>query len=121
VVDVLLFKDILCGTRARPCPKYLGNEDKMGLQTAPDIFLFPQRIPSLEDPEPPIHTLETLRLPNLILDYFGVDDVVKDRHIWEVRVGVVELPGNRLRRVVRVRHQGQLVEESLSRPWSREE
>jgi hypothetical protein len=38
-VDVLFFKDLLCGTSTRPCPKYPGHEDKIGLRTAPDIFL----------------------------------------------------------------------------------
>ncbi len=40
-VDVLFFKDLLCGTRTRPCPKYPGNEERIGLNTAPDVFLFP--------------------------------------------------------------------------------
>jgi len=30
-VDALFFKDILCGTRTRPCPKYPGQEDAIGL------------------------------------------------------------------------------------------
>jgi len=41
LVDALFFKDILCGTRTRPCPKYPGKEQSIGLMTAPDIFLFP--------------------------------------------------------------------------------
>jgi hypothetical protein len=40
LVDVLFFKDILCGTRARPCPKYLGHEETIGFKASPDIFLF---------------------------------------------------------------------------------
>ena len=71
-VDVLFFKDILCGTRTRPCPKYPDHSDTIGLNTAPDIFLFPQQIPTLEDPEPPIHDLISIKLPNLILDLFDV-------------------------------------------------
>jgi hypothetical protein len=31
LVDVLFFKDILCGTRTRPGPKYPGREEKTGL------------------------------------------------------------------------------------------
>jgi hypothetical protein len=102
LVDVLFFKNILCGTRTRPCPKYAGREDKIGLETAPDIFLFPQRIPSLDDPEPPVHTLDRLRLPGLILELFGVDATVQDKHIWEVHVKIVERPNGMLRRIVRV-------------------
>lgn len=121
LVDVLFFKDILCGTRARPCPKYLGREDKMGLRTAPDVFLFPQRIPSLDDPEPPVHTLSTLRLPGLILELFGVQSTERDRHVWEVHVKVIELPNRRLQRVVQVRHQREVVGESTSRSWRPQE
>lgn len=53
LVDVLFFKDLLCGTRARPCPKYPGRESEIGLNTAPDVFLFPQRAPSPDDQNRP--------------------------------------------------------------------
>ena len=116
-VDVLFFKDILCGTRTRPCPKYPGNETKIGLRAAPDIFLFPQRIPTIDDPEPPTHTLSGLKLPRLVLDLFGVS--IKDQisHIWEVTVKVIKLSDGRLRRLVYIHHQGKIVDESKSRPW----
>ena len=117
LVDILFFKDVLCGTRTRPCPKYPGLEDEIGLETAPDVFLFPQRVPSLNDPEPPVHTLDELRLPGMILALFGVDVAVQDRHIWEVHVKIVERPNGMLRRVVRVWHQGEVVDESISRSW----
>ncbi len=117
LVDVLFIKDILCGTRTRPCPKYPGQEDRIGLRAAPDVFLLPQRIPSLDDPEPPVHTLDTLRLPRLVLELFGVDSAEQDRHIWRVHVKVVELPSGRLRREVQVWHQETLVDESKSRTW----
>jgi hypothetical protein len=117
LVDVLFFKDILCGTRTRPCPKYPGREDGVGLQAAPDVFLFPQRIPSLDDPEPPVHTLGTLKLPELILELFGVPATEQDKHIWEVHVKVVELPNGQLQRTVQVRHQGEVVDEGISRSW----
>jgi hypothetical protein len=62
LVDVLLIKDLLCGTRARPCPKYPGRETETGLNTAPDVFLFPQRAPTLNE-------LTTLTLnPNICLN-----------------------------------------------------
>lgn len=117
LVDVVFFKDILCGTRTRPCPKYPGQEDKVGLKTAPDIFLFPQRTPSPDDPEPPVHTLDTLRLPGLILDLFGVNASARTNHLWEVHVQVQELPDGRLKSMVQVWHQGKVVDESVSRPW----
>jgi hypothetical protein len=117
LVDVLFFKDILCGTRTRPCPKHQGHEDTIGLKTAPDIFLFPQRIPSLDDPEPPVHTIDSLRLPQLILALFGVRANEKKRHIWQVHVKLVSLPNEKLQRVVQVLHQNKLVDESISRPW----
>jgi hypothetical protein len=117
LVDALFIKDLLCGTHTRPCPKYPGQEDQIGLLAAPDVFLFPQRIPSLDDPEPPVHTLDTLRLPGLILELFGVDANARDKHIWEVRVKVSKLSDGRLRREVQVWHQKEAVGESRSRPW----
>lgn len=117
LVDVLFFRDVLCGTRTRPCPKYFGRRDRSGLKVAPDVFLFPQTIPSVDEPEPPVHTLDTLKLPGLILDWFDVAADERDRHIWEVHVSIVELSDRRLRRVVKVVHQGRIVNESVSRPW----
>jgi hypothetical protein len=117
-VDALFFKDILCGTRTRPCPKYHGQADKIGLNAAPDIFLFPMRIPSIDDPVPPVHTLSTLKLPGMILDLFEVERRARDEHVWEVQVILEELPKGRLRRKVQVSHQGAIVDESKSRPWS---
>jgi len=116
-VDVLFFKDMLCGTRTRPCPKYPGREDTIGLEAAPDVFLFPQRIPSLDDPEPPVHTLDGLRLPRLILELFGVKPTEHGSHVWEVHVKIVERPNGMLRRLVQVWHQGEVVDESVSRSW----
>lgn len=121
LVDVLFFKDVLCGTRTRPCPKYLEQEDKIGLEAAPDVFLFPRRIPTLDDPEPPVQTLDDLKLPRLILELFDVDASTRDKHIWEVHVKIVERPNGMLRRVVQVWHQGKVVDESKSRSWRRQE
>lgn len=104
LVDVLFFKDILCGTRARPCPKYPHREDTIGLETAPDVFLFPQRIPSLNDPNPPVHTMSDLKLPQLILELFAVPPTQQAKHIWEVHVEIEELPNQRAKRVVQVLH-----------------
>ena len=90
LVDVLFFKDVLCGTRARPCPKYPDCQDKIGLKTAPDVFLFPRRIPTLDDPEPPVHSLDTLKLPLRILELFGVSETV-EHHVWQVAVKLIQL------------------------------
>ena len=117
LVDVLFFKDILCGTRTRPCPKYPRQADTIGLETAPDIFLFPQRIPSVEDPEPPVHEMNALKLPALILDLFGVDNTDRDEHTWEVRVKLVELADGRQNREVQVWHKGIMVDQSTGRAW----
>lgn len=38
LVDALFFKDILCGTRTRPCPKYSDRMETIGLNAAPDVF-----------------------------------------------------------------------------------
>jgi len=117
LVDVLFFKDVLCGTRTRPCPKYPGEEEKTGLLTAPDVFLLPKRVPSLDDRVPPVHTLESLQLPRRILDLFGVKAEEYAEHIWEVEVELEEVSGGRVRRLVRVHHKGEMVDESKSRPW----
>ncbi len=117
IVDVLFFKDILCGTRARPCPKYPNRKDSIGLETSPDIFLFPTRIPSIDDPEPPVHSLASLRLPVLILDLFNIPSNQRKNHVWEVHVKVEELPNTRARRIVQIRHKGKVVDESASRSW----
>ncbi len=117
LVDVLFFKDLLCGTHTRPCPKYPDSKEEVGLKAAPDVFLFPQRIPSLADPEPPAHTLATLKLPRLVLELFGVQATTQSEHVWEVQVKVVQLANRSLQRIVQVRHQGQVIDESRSRPW----
>jgi hypothetical protein len=117
LVDVLFVKDILCGTPTRPCPKYPRKCDSMGLLTAPDIFLFPRRLPTVQDREPPVHTVDTLRLPRLVLDLFGVNASARQEHIWEVRVKVVKLAKDLLQRAVEVWHQGRKVSESKSRKW----
>lgn len=120
-VDAVFFKDILCGTHTRPCPKYGRQGDCMGLRTAPDVFLFPQHIPQVRDPEPPVHTLETLRLPGLVLDLFGVPKHSRWKHVWTVHVRVDRLEGNRLRHRLEVRHRGQVVSSSTARARSREQ
>lgn len=73
--------------------------------------------PTLEDPDPPVHTLDTLRLPMKILDLFGVDSKSRDEHVWEVKVILEETSDGRIQRRVVVHHKGIVVDESLSRAW----
>ena len=117
LVDALFFKDILCGTRTRPCPKYTDRMETIGLNAAPDVFLFPQRVPTLEDPMPPIHSLETLKLPGKILDLFDVNPSAREEHLWEVHVGVERVSNDRIQRRVTILHKGEIIDESRSRAW----
>lgn len=117
LVDVLFFKDVLCGTSTRPCPKYPGSEETIGLRAAPDVFLFPIRVPTPENPDPTVHTLDTLRLPQLILRSFGVRARDYDKHVWTVQIRIDKISNKTFKRYVRVFHQGELVDESASRSW----
>ena len=117
VVDVLFFKDVLCGTPTRPCPKYPGREEQVGLEAAPDVFLLPRCTPTIDDPEPEVHSLDSLLLPSLVLELFGIPEKTRAEHVWEVHVRLVEAAAGRLRRVVTVRHRGQDVDTSTSRAW----
>lgn len=112
LVDALIIRDALCGTTLRPCPKH-----RKGIkpeQVAPDIFLFPQRVPTPSDPRPPVHSLDTLRLPRMILDFFGVKASDYGRHLWEVHVELfskMTKQGERASRRTTVYHQGRKLEE----------
>ncbi len=117
LVDVIFFKDKVCGSLARPCPKYPGYEQTIGQETAPDIFLFPERIPTVTDPEPPVHTLHTLKLPTLLLDLFQVPYEEQYRHIWEIRVNINSLPDHRIQSIAHIWHQGKEIDQNISRPW----
>lgn len=115
--DALFFKDILCGTRTRPCPKYPNRKETIGHLVAPDIFLFPMRVPTLDDPDPPVHTLKTLKLPSKMLDLFDVDHESRNEHVWEVHVGLEQTDNGRIMRRVTIIHKGEVVDESKSRAW----
>ena len=116
-VDVLFFKDVLCGSRTRPCPKYPENESTIGLNCAPDVFLFPQSVPTLRNPEPPLHTLETLKMPKLILKLFNVRTRDFKNHVWEVQVKLIQQEQNKFRREVKIFHKDTIVDQSISRSW----
>ena len=116
-VDVIFFKDLLCGTRLRPCPKYPDRSDTLGVNVAPDIFLLPNSIPSLSNPNPPVHTLDTLKLPGLILDLYNVPLDERHKHVWEINVKIIRVSPGRLRRDTEIRHEGKVVDKSKSRSW----
>lgn len=116
-VDALFFKDILCGTRTRPCPKYPNQKDTIGLSAAPDIFLFPEHIPTLDDPDPPVNSFEMLKMPKKVLSLFDADQDAKDDHIWEVHVSLEKVSKDRIQRRVKILHKRDLVDESKSRAW----
>jgi hypothetical protein len=84
-LDAVLFKDALCGTSTRPCPKY-GDQVRRTEDVAPDVFLLPRRPPNVEDePNPPIHDRQSLKMPYLILEEFGLPTPdVQAGHIWDV-------------------------------------
>jgi hypothetical protein len=77
----------------------------------------PQRVPSLDDPEPPTHTLDTLRLPNLILEAFDVQKSEMTKHVWNVQVKIVKVATKGYRRNIVVSHNDTVVDESSSRIW----
>lgn len=115
LVDAIFFKDMLCGTRTRPCPKYPGREATVGFSAAPDVFLFPTRVPTLDDPEPPADTLNDLKLPSLVFDLFKVQPGDLGKHTWTVQVKAVKSNSGKPAREVQVWHQGDLVSKSRSR------
>jgi hypothetical protein len=108
-LDAVLFKDALCGTSTRPCPKYAEGVRPNGM-VAPDVFLLPRRPPNFEDePSPPLHDRQSLRLPYLILEEFGFSTAESQRtHIWEVSIQLVRERGV-ARRQVTVSQGGQVV------------
>lgn len=70
-----------------------------------------------DDPSPPVHTWETLRLPPLILGAFGIEGDALDDHGWTVHIRLVEHEGNRLSRLIEIEYQGDIVDSSRSRSW----
>jgi hypothetical protein len=109
VVDALIIRDRLCGTQTRPCPKY-PHGDSSPLGPAPCVFLFPQRMPSLQDPSPPVHSMKTLKLPFLILDAFGVSAGAYETHVYEVAIRVFQTTRGLNKRETTVSRKGHMVE-----------
>ena len=108
-VDAIIFKDNSCNTPLRVCPKYQGKQPSTELGVAPDIFLLPQTIPSKENPNPPPHNLDTLRLPARILEAHGVASSRFEEHIWQVTIGLTQGETHMVRET-KVFHKGHLLE-----------
>ncbi len=120
-VDVVFFRDVLCGTRARPCPKYANEESIIGDSTCPDIYLFPQRVPTIGDPNPPVHTLETLKLPLLILKHFGVSPANYEKHLWHINLGLKIVKKNslsQLQRAYSISYLNEIIVQGRGKPFS---
>jgi hypothetical protein len=113
IVDAVLFKDQLCGTALRKCPKYkeaVGNE-----RIAPDVFLMPSEQPTPQQPNPKTHTLDSLYLPSMILNSFGVKTEDRENHVWTVQIQlilVVKKKKEAYRRRTRILHKGTVMVES---------
>ena len=115
VVDAILFKDQLCGSPLRRCPKYQGIPENG--QIAPDVFLMPRERPTIQNPTPQTHSIESLYLPAMILDFFGVPVENRGEHIWSVEIDLVTVTrkGKEIhQRRTRIRHKGTVVEETSS-------
>jgi len=80
---------------------------------APDIFLFPRHAPTEDNPQPAAHTLQSLRLPIMILDAYEVAPADYLRHVWEVCIAteVRQVKRGAPRRIRRttILHQGLVV------------
>lgn len=114
-VDAIFFKDQLCGSPLRRCPKYkglVGND-----QISPDIFLMPRERPTPQQPSPRTHSPESLYLPGMILDIFGVSRRDHAKHIWSVEIHLVSRTKHGKQvymRRTRILHQNKVVEESVT-------
>jgi hypothetical protein len=115
-VDVLFIRDRLCNTIIRQCPKYGEKESVSSLGVAPDIFLFPSELVTARNPNPPMHTLDSLKLPKLVLQLFEVPEEKWSNHIWEVRISLaraenqielgVNTASSRMTRTAAIWHKG---------------
>ncbi|MBI4460601.1 MAG: hypothetical protein HY648_11155 [Acidobacteria bacterium] len=115
VVDAILFKDQLCGSPLRRCPKYRGNPGNEKI--APDVFLMPSERPTIQNPTPRTHSLQSLYLPRMVLDLFEVGRQNREKHIWAVEIHLLTITrhGRQVyQRRTRILHKGSVVEESTS-------
>lgn len=85
-IDALVIRDVLCGTAARPCPKYPSGEYPI-LGPAPDVFLFPAAAPIFgQDEHPAPHTSASCLFPFRLLDLYGVAPQDRDVHVHTVDI-----------------------------------
>ena len=77
--DVLVIWDTFCGTSIRQCPE----ADK---RVVPCFFLFPQLQPTIAQPHPTLHTLETTDFPRMILGHLAIPKSKWPLHAWQVEV-----------------------------------
>jgi hypothetical protein len=76
-IDGLIVWDMLCGTKARPCPKIKGQLRGKGTKTKPNfpppcIYLFPRTIPEVKNnPAPASNRIQDVRLLKCLHDFFG--------------------------------------------------
>jgi len=101
-VDAIIIRDALCGSATRPCPKYPAGGTLASVGVAPDIFLLPRRVPTPDDPDPPLHSQETLRLPFALLEAHDVPEASFAIHVFEVHIRLLERADGRWRPEVRV-------------------
>jgi hypothetical protein len=109
-VDAVLFKDASCNTALRPCPKYHGEIPPTELGVAPDVFLLPREVPTEDNPEPPVHDINTTLLPAKILIAHGVSAERFEDHIWSVNIRLIHDKKGRTKREVEVFHKGNLLQ-----------
>ncbi len=115
VVDAIFFKDQLCGCPLRRCPKYKGHVGND--QIAPDIFLMPRERPTPQQPSPRTHSPESLYLPGMVLDIFGVAPRDRPKHIWSVEIHLISVTKHGKQfymRRTRILHRNKVVEESVT-------
>lgn len=67
-VDFFIVWDAICGSSMRRCP----YREKALKTVLPCLYLFPQRMPTKNEPHPPLHTLKTTKLPALLLKHQGL-------------------------------------------------
>ncbi|MGH9325845.1 MAG: hypothetical protein ACRD2B_04050 [Terriglobia bacterium] len=115
LVDAIFFKDQLCGSPLRRCPKYRGSVEND--QISPDVFLMPRERPTPQQPFPRTHSPESLYLPEMVLDIFGVSRRDHPKHIWLVEIHLVSVTkrGKQVyMRRTRILHRNKVVEESVT-------
>jgi len=107
-IDVVVIRDRLCGTSARPCPKYPeGGKSPLGV--APCIFLMPVSPPTEENPEPAVHDISTAIFPGIVLRAFGVTPGAYEKNVYYVSIGLERDDKGVMRKTTTVSHRGDVI------------